>query len=235
MYSNEPALAWRDTDIEVTGPVVAEYQKLFVHTWDQQHGQQLDTAAMFPHLDRTGKKIVHVIGSEAHGLSVIYITLISAINNAQESVYITDPYFAPDHQMLGALKAAARRGVDVRLLLITQTDEPLIASAARSHYDSLMDAGIKIYQWRGTMLHCKTAVIDGVWSTVGSSNLDWWSIARNNEINTVVLNEDFAAAMIRTFNADLENSYPISPQQWDDRPVVEKAHEWMARFVQPLL
>lgn len=235
MYSTEPALAWRDTDIEVTGPVVAEYQKLFVQTWYQQHGRPLDMVVMFPHLDRTGDKIVHVIGSTAHGLSVIYITLISAINNAQESVYITDPYFAPDHQMLGALKAAAHRGVDVRLLLPTQTDEPLIASAARSHYDSLMDAGIKINQWDGTMLHAKTAVIDSVWSTVGSSNLDWWSIARNNEINTIILNKAFAAEMTRAFEADLENSQAINPANWDDRPFTEKAHEWMARLVQPLL
>ncbi len=235
MFSAEPALAWHDTDIEVTGPAVAEYQKLFVQTWQHQEGWPLDLTILYPPLKRTGPMMVHVIGSEARGLSVIYITLISAINNAQESVYITDPYFAPDHQVLGALKAAARRGVDVRLLLPTVTDEPLIAAAARSHYDSLLDAGIKIYQWNGTMLHSKTAVIDGVWSTVGSSNLDWWSIARNNEVNTVVLNQDFGAQMVAHFQDDLKNAKQIDPRQWDERPFSEKAHEWAARMVQPIL
>src|SRR5437868_8830285 len=89
--------------------------------------------------------------------------------------------------MLDALEDAARRGVDVRLLLASQSDEPFIMSAQRSYYQALLKSGVKIYEWQGKMLHAKTATIDGVWSTVGTSNLDWWSIVRDNELNAIIL------------------------------------------------
>jgi cardiolipin synthase A/B len=129
---------------------------------------------------------MRVIGSVPQRFSLIYVTLISAIVNSETRVYITDAHFAPDHQMLHAFEDAARRGVDVRLLLPGKSDEPLIVSAAHSHYHALLKAGVKIYEWQGEMLHAKTVSIDGVWSTVGTSNLDWWSIARNSEVNAII-------------------------------------------------
>ncbi|HEX4208895.1 MAG TPA: phospholipase D-like domain-containing protein, partial [Candidatus Binataceae bacterium] len=181
--SRTPLAYWRDTDIEVRGPAVAEFQKLFIQQWNYQKGPLLQVRNYYPKLERQGGQIVQVIGSVPERFSAIYVTIISAIVNAETNIYITDAYFAPDHQMLHALEHAARRGVDVRLLLPSKTDEPLIVSAARSHYKDLLKAGVKIYEWQGEMLHAKTATIDGVWSTVGTSNLDWWSIARNNELN----------------------------------------------------
>jgi cardiolipin synthase A/B len=136
---------------------------------------------------------------------------------------------------LYALQQAARRGVDVRLLLPGQTDEPLVLSAQRSHYAALLKSGVKIYEWQGKMLHAKTATIDGVWSTVGSSNLDWWSIARNNEINAVILSHSFGDEMNLMFRNDLENSSQIELDQWKHRGLLERLHETIARFVQPLL
>jgi cardiolipin synthase len=227
--------SWRDTDIEVEGPAVAEFQKIFVREWYHQKGPLLMTRNYFPELERQGNQIVRVLASVPERFSLIYVTLLSAIDNSQTNVYITDAYFAPDRQMLHALERAARRGVDVRLLLPSQADEPLIVSAARSHYHSLLKSGVKVYEWQGEMLHAKTATIDGVWSTVGTSNLDWWSIARDNELNAVVLSHSFGAEMNQMFSHDLKNSRQIELDQWGDRGLAERIRETSAGLVEPLL
>jgi len=227
--------SWRDTDIEVEGPAVAEFQHLFVDEWNHQKGPPLCSCTYFPTIERRGNQIVRVIGSVPKRFSPIYVTLISAIVNSATNVYITDAYFAPDHQMLHALERAAHRGVDVRLLLPSQSDERLIVSAARSHYHALLKAGVKIYEWQGAMLHAKTATVDGVWSTVGSSNLDWWSIARNNEVNAIVLSHSFGDEMSQMFQADLTNSKQIELDQWRHRPIHERFDETVAGIVEPLL
>jgi cardiolipin synthase A/B len=166
---------------------------------------------------------------------LIYVDLISAIVNSETNVYITDAYFTPDRQMLHALENAARRGVDVRLLLPSQSDEPMIVSAERSHYRALLTSGVKIYEWQGEMLHAKTATIDGVWSTVGTSNLDWWSIARDNEVNAIILSHSFGDEMNRMFRSDMENSTQIDLAQWKHRGLCERVEETVARMVEPLL
>lgn len=227
--------SWRDTDIEVEGPAVAEFQRLFVNEWKYQQGPPLCSCNFLPTIERQGSQIVRVIGSVPERFSPIYVTLISAIVNSATNVYITDAYFAPDHQMLHALERAAHRGVDVRLLLPSQSDEWLIVSAARSHYRALLKAGVKIYEWQGAMLHAKTATVDGVWSTVGSSNLDWWSIARNNEVNAIVLSHSFGDEMNQMFEADLANSKQIELDQWRHRPIHERFDETIAGIVEPLL
>jgi cardiolipin synthase A/B len=137
--------------------------------------------------------------------------------------------------MLHALEHAAKRGVDVRLLVPSQTDEPLIVSAARSHYADLLQAGVKIYEWQGEMLHAKTGTIDGVWSTVGTSNLDWWSIARDNELNAIVLSHSFGDEMNQTFFDDLKNSKPIPRDEWKRRGFEERLREIGAGAIEPLL
>jgi cardiolipin synthase A/B len=231
----EPSAYWRDTDIEVEGPAVAEFQQLFIDEWDHQKRQLIAARDYFPGIERQGNQIVRVIGSVPERFSLIYVTLISAIVNSETNVYITDAYFAPDHQMLHALEHAAQRGVDVRLLVPGQSDEPMIASAARSHYQALLRSGVKIYEWQGKMLHAKTATVDGVWSTVGSSNLDWWSIARNNEINAIVLSHSFGDEMNLMFQNDLKSSEQIELDQWKHRSLYERFKETFARIMEPLL
>ena len=233
--SKAPSTYWRDTDIEIRGPAAAEFQKLFIQQWNYQKGPLLQVRNYFPTPERQGGQIVQVIGSVPERFSVIYVTVISAIVNAETNIYITDAYFAPDHQMLHALEHAAQRGVDVRLLLPHQTDEPMIVSAARSHYEDLLEAGVKIYEWEGEMLHAKTATIDGVWSTVGTSNLDWWSIARNNELNAIILSHSFANDMSQMFFKDLKSASQITPEVWKRRGVGERLKETGARIIEPLL
>jgi len=230
-----PMESWRDTDIRLEGPAVAEFQQRFISDWYHQQGPTLSPRDYFPSVPRQGGEIVRVISSVPERFSTIYVAMISAVVNSQTNVYITDAYFSPDRQMLHALESAARRGVDVRLLLPSQSDAPLIVSAERSHYASLLKSGVKIYEWRGEMLHAKTATIDGVWSTVGTSNLDWWSIARDDEVNAIVLSHSFADQMNLMFRNDLEHSRQIELDQWGSRGLDERLDETLAWMIEPLL
>jgi cardiolipin synthase len=225
------AVAWRDTHIQVEGPVVGELQKLFMQTWEKQRGKPLAARAYFPDLKAQGTDIVRAIGSTPDDpYSLIYLTLISAIGNAERQVYLTNAYFVPDPQLLKALTDAAGRGVDVRLLLPSHSDSEMVFHAGRSHYSTLLDGGVKIYERHGRLLHSKTAVIDGVWSTVGSANLDWRSFLDNDEVNAVILGREFGQKMQAAFSADLADSETISPENWQRRPLFLRFKEWVARI-----
>jgi cardiolipin synthase len=134
-------------------------------------------------------------------------------------------YFAPDKQLEDALRAAARRGVKVRLLLSGLSDFGGIVLAGRAHYARLMAAGVEIHEERRALLHAKTLSVDGIWSTVGSSNWDWLSFARNDEINVVVIDQAFAAEMRALFEDDLMQATPIDPAAWKKRPFSQKVRE----------
>jgi cardiolipin synthase len=227
---------WRDTDIQLEGPVVAEFQKLFLQTWAKQLGPPLAAKAYFPPLTPQGKDIVRAIGSTPDDpYSLIYLTLISAIGNAEKHVRLTNAYFVPDPQLLQALTDAAARGVNVQLILPSQSDSSLVFHAGRAHYAGLLQGGVQIFERQGALLHSKTAVIDGVWSTVGSTNLDWRSFLSNDELNAIVLGRDFAAQMQAMFEKDLSASTRIEPQAWAKRPVDLKIKEWLAQLWARLL
>jgi cardiolipin synthase len=227
---------WRDTDIQIEGPVVAEFQKLFLQTWAKQHGPALAEKNYFPLLTPQGQDIVRAIGSTSDDpYSLIYLTLISAIGNAEKYVHLTNAYFVPDPQLLLALTDAAARGVDVKLILPSQSDSSLVFHAGRAHYAGLLQGGVQIFERQGALLHSKTAVIDGVWSTVGSTNLDWRSFLSNDELNAIVLGREFAAQMQAMFEKDLNASTRIEPQAWANRPLNFKLKEWLAQLWARLL
>lgn len=230
------AIAWRDTDLQIEGPVVGELQKLFVETWDKQHGKPLAEKDYFPVLTVAGNDIVRAIGSTPDDpYSLIYLTLISAIGNAEREVHLTNAYFVPDRQLLKALIAAARRGVDVKLILPGQSDSQIVFHAGRSNYSQLLESGVKIYERRGALLHSKTAMIDGVWSCVGSTNLDWRSFLDNDEINAVVLGRDFAKQMSSMISSDIAASTEIRLEDWKKRSMLLRIKEWGASLLQRLL
>ena len=132
--------------------------------------------------------------------------------------------------MLAALEGAAARGVDVRLILPSETDSWLVFHAGRGYYGRLLRAGVKIYERRARVLHSKTALIDGVWSTVGSTNLDWRSFLHNHELNAVVLGSEFGAQVQAMFEADLAESDAISLEVWKRRPLDMRLKEGFARL-----
>jgi cardiolipin synthase len=226
-------LPWRDTDLQIDGPVVAELQKLFIETWEKQKGPPLPKRQYFPRLTRQGSDVVHAIGgSPDEPYSLIYATLISAIDNAESEVLLTNAYFVPDPQLIASLKGAVARGVDVKIVLPAATDSALVFHAGRSYYDDLLRGGVKLYERQNAMLHAKTALIDGVWSTVGSTNLDWRSFLHNQEVNAVVLGKDFGQRMRAAFDADLAASTQITLEQWQQRSPAERVKETFGRLWQ---
>jgi cardiolipin synthase len=224
---------WRDTDLQIDGPAVAELQKLFIQTWEKQQGKPLAPRNYYPKLARQGNEVVHALGgSPDEPFSVIYATLISAIDSAETEILLTNAYFVPDPQLIASLKGAVARGVDVKIVLPSATDSALVFHAGRSYYDELLGGGIKIYERQNALLHAKTALIDGVWSTVGSTNLDWRSFLHNQEVNAVVLGKEFGQRMRAAFDDDLAASKQITLEQWQQRSPLERAKETFGRLWQ---
>ncbi len=227
----DAALAWRDTDLQVQGPAVGELQKLFLAAWQGQHGPPLQPRHYFPPLKAMGTQVVRIIGSSPEEqFSLIYATLLSAISSAETSVRITNAYFAPDPQLLEALLAAAARGVEVTLILPAKTDSWLVFHAGRSQYARLLKGGVRIFERRGVVLHSKTALVDGVWATVGSTNLDWRSFLHNHELNAVMLGVDFGQQVQAMFDRDLAASDAIELAAWERRSPALHVQEWFGRL-----
>src|SRR5260370_6565160 len=148
----------------------------------------------------------------------MYMAFISAVDNAESDVLLMNPYFVPHPELRRALIEAARRGVAVKLVLPSRSDSWLAYHAGRSFYGDLLDAGVKIFARKDRMLHAQTATVDGLWSTVESTNLDWRSLLYNDELNVVVLGADFANQINEAFQWDLAQSDEITPHDWRNLP-----------------
>jgi cardiolipin synthase len=223
-------VGWRDTHVRIEGPAVAPLQYSFVNLWVQQEGGELPKAAYFPALSPAGDKLVRVLAGNPEGDSDIYKALMVAIGEAKKSIHITSAYFVPDQQIVDALAAAAKRGVDVRLVLPGVSDHSMIRYAGQGFYDQLLRAGVKIFELQIAVLHAKTAVIDGAWSTIGSANIDRRSFLHNYELNVVVMDPAFGRDMESAFNEDLRDSKEVSLEQWKHRPWMDRIREWAARL-----
>ena len=169
--------------------------------------------------------------------SQIYVTLISALNSAETEILLTNAYFVPDPQLMDALIGAAARGVDVKLIVPSITDSSLVFHAGRSHYEPLLAGGVKIYERREALLHAKTAVIDGVWATVGSTNLDWRSFLHNQEltaegpqpgVDRVISGR--SARRCATFERDLARLESDHPRGLARPPGPTRTKEWFGRL-----
>jgi cardiolipin synthase len=225
--------AWRDTHMQIEGPVVADFQKMFLDTWQRKTGRAPQDAKYFPPLKTEGKSLVRAIASTPDRADfAVYKTYISAIAHADKYVHLTTAYFVPDRQIVDAMIDAARRGVDVRIIFPSFTDVGLLLYAGRSYYDELLKAGIRVYERKAAMLHAKTAVIDGVWSTIGSTNLDMRSFLHNDEINAVVLSAEFADRMEALFQRDLQESNEITLDNWRQRGLRERMREFGTRLLE---
>jgi cardiolipin synthase len=226
---DEKKIPWRDTDVQIEGPAVAEFQKLFLDTWQREKGPQLAERNFFPQLKEVGGDLVQVVGSTPGAENrITFIMYVAAITFSENSVHLTNSYFVPDDQTLKALTDAAQRGVDVKIILPKESDSSMALYAGRFHYSDLLKAGIKIYQRRNAMLHAKTAVIDGVWATVGSTNMDFWSFLREDEVNAIIISRDFSAKMEKMFVGDLAESEQVKLEEWKKRPLFPRIREWLA-------
>lgn len=239
---------WRDTQVRLRGPAVAALEDVMRKTWGSQGcaGQlppnappnvptNATTNAPAQASGGSGDDVVRIVPAGPDEVeSRIYAMLLNAIDTATRSVYLTMAYFAPGPDMVDALCEAAQRGVDVRLVLPSISDFQPVLYAGQSHYARLLAAGVKLYELNDAVLHAKTAVIDGVVSTVGSSNMDWRSFEANNEVNAVIFGERFGSAMVDVFNQDIARSTAIEASAWQQRALGQRLKEQMARLFERL-
>lgn len=225
---------WRDTHLAIYGPAVAGFKHTFGEQWKQQGGaaELVDKSGALP--DKAGEDLIVALQADGDsaGESPIYRAYLEAMEMARERIWITQAYFLPDQRFLDRLKQAARRGVDVRILVPGVSDSNLVLYASRSHYGDLIKNGVHLYENTSYVLHAKTAVIDGVWSTVGSSNLDFRSFLHNDEVNAIVLGMGFARSMEAQFVRDMKGSRSVTLEDWKKRPLTQKLQEVLGRSVE---
>lgn len=214
---------WRDTHVRIAGPAARELLYYFLRTWRREQGPAFDEDR-YVFGSRRPDPHVQVISSERRkGRNDIGREYRDAIGNARSRILITNAYFLPTLRLFYALTDAARRGVDVRIIVAGATDVPPVRYAARSIYGRLLRAGVRVHEFVGRVLHAKTAVIDGAWSTVGSSNLDSQSLKMNLEVNAIIRSRAFAAALERMFFEDLGACEEVTLDAWTRRSPLERA------------
>jgi cardiolipin synthase len=238
-YEDKPVQAprpWRDTDLQLEGPAVAQLQRLFLQHWYAHGGEPLDDRQFHPPSVRPGQESVGIIGSAGSGTGLQYYgALLAALGAAKHRVWITAGYFLPPPDLLLELVQAARRKVDVRLLLPSHNDSFASLAVQRSTYTRLLQAGIKIFERNTVILHSKSIIIDRSWSAVGSSNLDYRSAYLNDEVDAIVVGTETAAKLGQLFLSDLSQSDEIVLELWRRRPFWQKLQEAFWRVCQRLL
>lgn len=229
---SEDDVGWRDTHIRIEGPAVGALQWAFIDNWVHQDAGELPQIDYFPHLAPVGDKVVRVLATSPDRDSEIYKSLVLAIGEAKKSIHMTAAYFVPDRQIVEGLVAAAKRGVDVQLVLPGVSDHSFIKHAGESFYDELLEGGVRIHQLQVAVLHAKTTVIDGMWSSIGSANIDRRSFIHNYEVNVVVLDPAFGKDMEAAFREDLKHSKEVTREEWKRRPWMNRIREAMSRLTE---
>lgn len=221
---------WRDTDLRVEGPVVEQLQGAFAENWLEATGVALGGPDYFPRpVPARGTVSAQIVRSSPAGGSVaMYTMFLLAMASARRSIYITNPYFVPDDKMIDTLAQAAGRGVRVVLLLPGATDHNLVRQASRGQLGRLLRRGVEIHEYKAALLHSKTMVIDSMWATVGSTNLDRRSFELNEELNLVVYDAEIARRLERVFVKDLEESRRVTYEEWRHRGFIARMLETLS-------
>jgi cardiolipin synthase len=228
---------WRDTVVRVEGPVVMQMQFAFMDNWVKSRGELLTGLDYFPQVEPPGLHRTQVIkSSPSEGSSAVKLLYIVSIVSATKSIYISNAYFVPDADTTRALEGAVRRGVDVRVIVPGEfADVPIVRQASRWHYELLLRRGIRIFEYQPTMMHAKTMVVDGAWTTIGSSNFDDRSFRLNDEVNVNIYDDGIGAQMETMFHADLARSEEITLRKWFRRGWLDKLKEKAAEVFKPQL
>lgn len=218
---------WRDSHYRLEGPAVAQMQSAFIDNWLQVRAEVLHGNDYFPPLASVGRAHAQVFNSSPRGgtenVGLMYLLSIAA---ARESIRIASAYFVPDDLSVETLVAAARRGIPVEILLPGPImDVKIVQKASRSRWGELLEAGIAIYEYQPTMLHCKVMVVDELWTSVGSTNFDNRSFRLNDETNLNVFDREFAREQSRIFDADKQLATRVTLDQWHSRPFYERVSE----------
>lgn len=237
MGNGRTADHWRDTDVRVEGPVVEYMQAAFAEQWLEATGMVLGGEAYFPRpIESRGQVHAQVArSSPASGSAAMYTTLLLALSSARTSVLVTNPYFVLDHRMRDAVIRTVRRGVRVAVLVPAVIDHNIVRQASRAQFGELLQAGVEIYEYVPALLHAKTIAIDGVWATIGSTNLDNLSFAVNDELNLFFYDRDVAQQLERIFMDDVQLSRRITYEAWKNRGVGARLLEMLALPIRDLL
>ena len=228
---------WRDTHFRVEGPAVAQMQAAFIDNWAKVSGAVLSGPEYFPPVEPAGEQLAQLFHSSASGGSEsIHLMYLLSIAAAKQSIDLSMAYFVPDELAMDALIAAIKRGVKVRVIMPGHnTDATLVRRASRAMWGPLLRAGGEIYEYQPTMFHCKVLVVDGVWTSVGSTNFDNRSFRLNDEANLNIYDRAFAQRQVADFEADLRKSRRITLEEWQSRPGTEKAWEHFVALFGPQL
>lgn len=225
---DEGGAAWRDTHLRIEGPIVTELLGFFLTTWKAAGGAPVDPSR-YTRVRQVNDPLVRVAASHLRrGRRTVRHAYGEAIREARSHIYITNAYFLPTLRLVQALRHAAQRGVDVRVMVAGTTDVTAVLLASRSIYGLLLRSGVRLFEWEGRVLHAKTATADGRWSTIGSSNLDRQSLRFNLEVNVIVEDPAFAGAMEAMFFQDIGSCREITLDTWQRRSIWERGASWAA-------
>jgi len=217
---------WRDTGIMIEGPAAGALFAMFGKSWVVWGGAPISNPqSSSTAVQGRGLPVMPIFASSARGRRKLRRLLYYSINHAKENIFLTTAYFTPSRHMIDMLSEAVGRGVNVKLLLPLESDISAAHYAGRASFVKILKAGIEIYNYRGRILHAKTAVFDRNWSIIGSANLDFQSLRRNDEGNVGILDEGFGHQMIEVFYEDLKHSVKIELEQWIKRAFSEKVKE----------
>ncbi len=215
---------WRDTGIFLEGPIANILFEIFKKNWQIWKGEPINFQAKSCSFN-DGIPVIPIFASSSKSRKKMRKLLYYSISNAKESIYLTTAYFTPSIRMINVLEDAIKRGVNVNILLPSKSDVISAHYAGRAFFTTLLKAGVRIFNYKGEMLHAKTSVFDCNWSIIGSANLDFQSMRRNDEGNVGILDNNFGGKMLDVFNEDLKNSEEILLQNWMKRPFLEKLKE----------
>jgi cardiolipin synthase len=229
---------WRDTHVRITGPAVHDLKRSFADFWNLNRRRRLraserpllvDTAATWEPRIRVHRNVPRLLMFPIRGM------YIEAINRASRNVWITQAYFIPDPDFVDALKDAARRGVDVRLLLPLKSNHIVADWLSRGYFSQLLDSGVRILRYRDAMVHAKTATVDGTWCTVGTANIDRLSLQGNYEINVETIDHGLAKELEEIFLVDQSHCLELTSEEWEARDLHRKFTEMVLAPLRPLL
>ena len=221
---------WRDTAVRIEGPAVTALQSVFMENWIEETQRVPAGPGCYPKLAKKGSVSAHVVSSASDEAgSAVALLYTIAIASARREVLIQNPYFAPDDGMCELLVTMVKRGVAVHLMIPGKhTDSPFVRMAGCSLYESLLEGGVRVYEFEPTLLHQKIVIVDGVWSHVGSTNFDSRSLALNEEVGIGLLDKGVASQLREAFAADLQRSSELRLERWRKRPLLARAGSWLA-------
>jgi cardiolipin synthase len=220
---------WRDNHYRLEGPAAAELQAAFAEHWIEATGELLLGDRFFPEISPAGDHAAQVVTSSTHQRNVMHLMLMAALASAQKNIRIATPYFVPDDLIRRQILEARKRGVEVQIIVPgPQTDARIVRKASRHLWGDLLQAGVKISEYQPTFFHCKLVVVDDIWTSVGSTNIDDRALRLNDEANINLFDQRFASTQIAMFEKDAATSKPYTFAEWQNRSANEKFSDWIS-------